>query len=224
MKILRRTMCVSAICIISLSTTILGWGQDSFTRAARIDDQEPLWLVEISENSLQKMKEMLDRTSRVHAFLDEIKWGFDELERDRENFPTLGFHWHKTSVLSGCNLYGVEYNEEARRRQLVESKSYGTFENYETSCKDIGTHLRKLINGVTTTSILRSNDVWGVMVPSIEPGAMSNSSSTVGKLNLLGINKLIGAENPCHYIPVRDAILHDSAYEPGSVFPSSILI
>ena len=51
-----------------------------------------------------------------------------------------------------------------------------------------------------------------------------DSSSTVGKLNLLGINKLIGAENPCHYIPVRDAILHDSAYEPGSVFPSSILI
>ena len=39
----------------------------------------------------------------------------------------------------------------------------------------------------------------------------SNSSSTVGKLNLLRINKLIGAENPCHYIPVRDAILHGSA-------------
>ena len=38
-----------------------------------------------------------------------------------------------------------------------------------------------------------------------------NSSSTVRKLNQFGINKLIGAENPCHYIPVRDAILHGNA-------------
>ena len=41
--------------------------------------------------------------------------------------------------------------------------------------------------------------------------APSNSSSTVGKLNLFGINKLLGAENPCHYIPVRDAIFDVSA-------------
>ena len=38
-----------------------------------------------------------------------------------------------------------------------------------------------------------------------------SSSSTVRKLNLFGINKLIGAENPCHYIPVRDAILDGNA-------------
>ena len=41
--------------------------------------------------------------------------------------------------------------------------------------------------------------------------AVFDSSSTVGKLNLFGINKLLGAENPCHYIPVRDAIFDGSA-------------
>ena len=48
------------------------------------------------------------------------------------------------------------------------------------------------------------------------------TARTVGKLNLLGINKLIDAENPCHYISVRDAILDGSAQGPGSVCSSAI--
>ena len=54
--------------------------------------------------------------------------------------------------------------------------------------------------------------------------ARPSSSSTVGRLNRFGINKLIGAENPCHYIPVRDAILHGSDWRPGSVCSSSVSI
>ena len=47
--------------------------------------------------------------------------------------------------------------------------------------------------------------------PSLDLAFLHDSSSTVGKYILFGINKLIGAENPCHYISVRDTILDGSA-------------
>ena len=52
--------------------------------------------------------------------------------------------------------------------------------------------------------------------------AAISSSSTVGKLSLFEINKLSGADNPCHYMPVRDTILNGRSQRLGSVFSSSI--
>ena len=92
---------------------------------------------------------------------------------------------------------------------------------YQTDGTSAWTLVFRTTDGLGLLETKFGPDLLGVRVPSLAwevvkglrtgSDGIHDSSSTVGKLNLFGINKLIGVENPCHYIPVRDAILHGSA-------------